>query len=54
MSSQDDERATIYDSLDHHIQGVTQQQAGLSALSFRSPPGVVRADQLPRVAEYAL
>jgi hypothetical protein len=47
-------RVTIYDTLDHRIAGVAQQQGATSSLSFQSQLGVVTPGQLPRVAEYEL
>ncbi len=45
-------RVMIYDTLDHRISGVAQQQGAASTLSFQSQRGVVTPGQLPRVAEY--
>jgi hypothetical protein len=47
-------RVTIYDTLDHRISGVAQQQGAATTLSFQSQLGVVTQGQLPRVAEYDL
>ncbi len=47
-------RVTLYDTLDHQISGVAQQQGAATTLSFRSQLGVVSPGQLPRVAEYDL
>ena len=47
-------RVTIYDTLDHQISGVAQQQGKASTLSFQSQLGVVAPGQLPRVAAYDL
>ncbi|NNJ12575.1 SHOCT domain-containing protein [Chloroflexales bacterium ZM16-3] len=47
-------RVTVYDTLDHQISDVAQQQGAASTLSFRSQLGVVTPGQLPRVAEYDL
>jgi hypothetical protein len=47
-------RVTIYDTLDHKIAGVAQQQGAATTLSFQSQLGVVTPGQLPRVAEYDL
>jgi hypothetical protein len=41
---------TIYDTLDHHIGGVGQQQSGAGSLTFTSQHGVVDVAVLPRVA----
>jgi len=40
-------RITIYDTLDHHISGFSQQQSGGSSLSFFSQHGLVDVAQLP-------
>ncbi|NTW02289.1 MAG: SHOCT domain-containing protein [Oscillochloris sp.] len=45
-------RVTVYDTLDHRIEGVAQQQGGATTLSFQSQLGIVTPGQLPRVAEY--
>lgn len=45
-------RVTIYDTLDHQISGIAQQQGTASTLSFQSQLGVVAVSQLPRVAAY--
>ncbi len=42
-------RVTLYDTLDHRIGGVAQQQAGTSTLSFTSQHGVVDPVRLPIV-----
>jgi hypothetical protein len=47
-------RVTIYDTLDHRIAGVAQQQGASSTLNFQSQLGVVTPGQLPRVAQYEL
>jgi hypothetical protein len=47
-------RVTVYDTLDHRIAGVAQQQGAASTLSFQSQLGTVVPGQLPRVAEYEL
>jgi hypothetical protein len=47
-------RVTIYDTLDHRIAGVAQQQGAATTISFQSQLGVVTPGQLPRVAEYEL
>ncbi len=41
---------TIYDTLDHRIGGVAQQQAGHGTLAFTSQHGVVDLGGLPRVS----
>ena len=38
---------TVYDTLDHHISGFSQQQSGGSSLSFSSQHGLVNVSQLP-------
>jgi hypothetical protein len=38
---------TVYDTLDHHISGFSQQQSGGSSLSFSSQHGLVDVTQLP-------
>jgi hypothetical protein len=40
-------RVTVYDTLDHHISGFSQQQSGGSSLSFTSQHGLVDVSQLP-------
>ncbi len=40
---------TIYDTLDHQIGGVSQQQSGDASLTFTSQYGVVRVSDLPVV-----
>jgi hypothetical protein len=49
-----DGRVTLYDTLDHRITGVAQQQGAATTLSFQSQLGVVSPGQLPRVATYDL
>jgi len=41
---------SIYDTLDHQIGGVSQQQSGDQSLSFTSQYGVVRLFDLPMVS----
>ncbi|PON13587.1 hypothetical protein C2W62_33580 [Candidatus Entotheonella serta] len=41
---------TVYDTLDHHISGFSQQQSGGSSLSFSSQHGLVDVAQLPVIA----
>ncbi len=43
-------RVTIYDTLDHHIDSVSQQQSGSGSLSFTSQHGLVNVDSLPVVS----
>lgn len=38
---------TVYDTLDHHITGVSQQQGGDSSLTFSSQHGTVAVSSLP-------
>ncbi|MGI4848352.1 MAG: SHOCT domain-containing protein [Janthinobacterium lividum] len=39
----------VYDTLDHQIGGVSQQQSGGSTLAFTSQHGVIKLDSLPQV-----
>ena len=43
-------RVTVYDTLDHHIGGFSQQQSGSGSLSFTSQYGLVNVDSLPVVS----
>lgn len=43
-------RTTVYDSGDHRITGVSQQQSGDASLTFVSQKGLVRIDELRVVA----
>jgi hypothetical protein len=43
-------RITIYDTLDHRISGVAQQQSGHGTLAFTSQLGVVAVASLPEIA----
>lgn len=43
-------RVTVYDTLDHHIGGFSQQQSGSGSLSFTSQHGLVNVDSLPVVS----
>jgi hypothetical protein len=43
-------RVTVYDTLDHQIGGISQQQSGDASLSFTSQDGLVRLSELPIVA----
>jgi hypothetical protein len=45
---------TIYDTQDHRISGVMQQQAGSSGLVFTSQKGQVPLNKLPKTQEYNL
>ena len=40
-------RVTLYDSGEHRISGVSQQQSGAQELTFSSQQGMVRASDLP-------
>jgi hypothetical protein len=42
-------RVTVYDSSDHKISGVSQQQGGSSSLAFTSQKGGVKVDELKKV-----
>lgn len=46
-------RVTVYDTGDHRIQGVSQQQSRGASLTFTSQHGVVRLADLPVVDEVA-
>lgn len=41
----------VYDTGDHAISGVSQQQSGDQSLTFTSQTGLVRLDDLPKVAQ---
>jgi Short C-terminal domain len=41
---------TIYDTLDHNIGGVSQQQGGDTSLSFSSQYGTILVNSLPRIS----
>lgn len=41
---------TIYDTLDHQIGGVSQQQSGDASMSFNSQYGLIQVSQLPIVS----
>ncbi|MEO7336176.1 MAG: SHOCT domain-containing protein [Caldimonas sp.] len=43
-------RVTVYDSLDHRIGGVSQQQSGHATMTFTSQHGTVELDRLPVVS----
>lgn len=45
-----DGRVTVYDTLDHQIGGVSQQQGGGNSLSFTSQYGTVSVSSLPVVS----
>ena len=45
-----DGRTTVYDTLDHQIGGVSQQQGGNDALTFASQYGTLGVDSLPIVS----
>ena len=40
---------TLYDSGEHRISGVSQQQSGTQELTFSSQNGTIRASDLPVV-----
>ncbi len=44
---------TVYDTLDHHISGFSQQQSGGSTLSFSSQHGLIDIAQLPVITPVA-
>ncbi len=44
-----DGKQAVYDSGDHQISGVSQQQGARRSLAFSSQKGVVRVDDLTRV-----
>jgi hypothetical protein len=44
-----DGQMAVYDSGDHEIQGVSQQQGGSRSLAFSSQHGDVMVDELKRV-----
>jgi hypothetical protein len=46
-------RVSVYDTLDHHIGGVSQQQSGDASLTFTSQHGLVRVADLPVVCAEA-
>lgn len=51
LALQRDGQVTIYDSLDHQIGGVQQQQGGLAGtLSFSSQYGTFTVDSLPQIS----
>lgn len=43
-------RLSVYDTLDHHIGGVSQQQSGDASLTFTSQHGRIRVADLPVVS----
>ncbi|HEY5866657.1 MAG TPA: SHOCT domain-containing protein [Candidatus Tectomicrobia bacterium] len=43
-------QVTVYDTLDHHVSGVSQQQGAASSLTFTSQHGVVALHTLPVLA----
>ena len=43
-------QVTLYDSGEHRISGVSQQQSGTQELTFQSQLGTIRAQDLPVVA----
>ena len=44
-------QVTVYDTLDHQINGVSQQQGNDATLTFRSQHGMVSLESLPRVSD---
>ncbi len=44
-------KVTVYDTLDHHISGFSQQQSGDQSLTFTSQNGLVRVWDLPVVSD---
>ena len=42
----DDGKRTVYDTGDHRISGVSQQQGGSQSLTFSSQSGAVRLEDL--------
>jgi hypothetical protein len=44
----------IYDTLDHHVSGVSQQQGAGSTVTFTSQHGVVEVTSLPLIARWSL
>ena len=44
-------RVDLYDTLDHQIAGVAQQQGTSTTLSFRSQKGVIALNDLPRIKQ---
>ena len=44
-------QVTVYDTLDHQINGISQQQGNDATLTFRSQHGMVSLDSLPRVSD---
>jgi hypothetical protein len=49
LAIQQDGELTLYDSGDHQISGVSQQQGSGSLLAFRSQKGDVKIDELTKV-----
>jgi len=43
-------QVTVYDTLDHHIGGVSQQQGGDTSLSFSSQYGTISVNTLPIIS----
>jgi hypothetical protein len=43
-------KVTVYDTLDHHMNGVSQQQGAGSSLTFTSQHGVMALNTLPVVS----
>lgn len=49
-----DNCVTVYDTADHQITGVSQQQDGQQSVSFRSQKGELAVAQLKKLLEYTL
>ena len=49
LAIQREGRVTMYDTADHRIGGVSQQQSGHQSLAFTSQHGTVDLDQLKQV-----
>jgi hypothetical protein len=43
-------QVSVYDTLDHHISGVSQQQGGNNSLSFNSQWGTINVNSLPLIS----
>jgi len=43
-------QVTVYDTLDHHISGVSQQQGGNTSLTFSSQYGTIAVNSLPVIS----
>ena len=49
LAIQKNGKVTVYDSVDHRVSGVSQQQGGSSSLAFTSQHGTVNVDELTTV-----